>query len=91
MERFQNAASHVIHYDLWWNPAVEAQATDRAYRIGQNKNVMVYRLITQGTFEEKINAMLKEKKELADLTISTGEKWVGELSNRDLKALFSIT
>jgi SNF2 family DNA or RNA helicase len=80
----------MIHYDLWWNPAVETQATDRAYRIGQNKNVMVYRLITQGTFEEKINAMLKEKKELADLTISTGEKWVGELSNRDLKALFSI-
>ena len=84
------AASHVIHYDLWWNPAVEVQATDRAYRIGQNKNVMVYRLITQGTFEEKINAMLKEKKELADLAVSTGEKWVGELSNRDLKALFSI-
>ncbi|MCP4313177.1 MAG: DEAD/DEAH box helicase family protein [Bacteroidetes bacterium] len=85
------AASHVIHYDLWWNPAVETQATDRAYRIGQNKNVMVYRLITIGTFEEKINAMLKEKKELADLTVSAGEKWVGELSNRDLKAMFSIT
>ncbi len=84
------AASHVMHFDLWWNPAVETQATDRAYRIGQNKNVMVYRLITQGTFEEKINAMLKEKKELADLAVSTGEKWVGELSNRDLKALFSI-
>ena len=81
----------MIHYDLWWNPAVETQATDRAYRIGQNKNVMVYRLITQGTFEEKINAMLKEKKELADLAVSTGEKWVGELSNRDLKAMFSIT
>ncbi len=85
------AASHVIHYDLWWNPAVETQATDRAYRIGQNKNVMVYRLITQGTFEEKINAMLQEKKELANLAVSAGEKWVGELSNRDLKALFSIT
>ena len=84
------AASHVIHYDLWWNPAVETQATDRAYRIGQNKNVMVYRLITQGTFEEKINAMLMKKKELADLTVSAGEKWVGEMSNRDLKALFSI-
>ena len=70
---------------------METQATDRAYRIGQNKNVMVYRLITQGTFEEKINAMLKEKKELADLAVSTGEKWVGELSNRDLKAMFSIT
>jgi SNF2 family DNA or RNA helicase len=84
------AASHVIHYDLWWNPAVETQATDRAYRIGQSKNVMVYRMITKGTFEEKINAMLKEKKELADLTVSAGEKWVGELSNRDLKALFAI-
>jgi len=83
-------ASHVIHYDLWWNPAVEVQATDRAYRIGQNKNVMVYRLITQGTFEEKINAMLKDKKELADLAVSTGEKWVGELSNSDLKVLFSL-
>lgn len=46
------AASHVIHYDLWWNPAVESQATDRAYRIGQHKNVMVYRMITKGTFEE---------------------------------------
>jgi len=80
----------VIHYDLWWNPAVETQATDRAYRIGQNKNVMVYRLITQGTFEEKINAMLQEKKELADLTVSAGEKWVGELSNSDLKALFLL-
>jgi SNF2 family DNA or RNA helicase len=84
------AANHVIHYDLWWNPAVETQATDRTYRIGQNKNVMVYRLITRGTFEEKINTMLKEKKELADLAVATGEKWVGELSNRDLKALFSI-
>jgi superfamily II DNA or RNA helicase len=84
------AASHVIHYDLWWNPAVESQATDRAYRIGQDKNVMVHRLITQGTFEEKINAMLKAKKELADLAVSSGEKWIGELSNNDLKALFSI-
>ncbi len=84
------AANHVIHYDLWWNPAVEAQATDRAYRIGQDRNVMVYRLITTGTFEEKINAMLEEKKELASLTVSTGEKWVGELSNRELKELFSM-
>ena len=70
---------------------MESQATDRACRIGQNKNVMVYRLITQGTFEEKINAMLQEKKALADLVVSTGEKWVGELSNKDLKALFSIS
>jgi SNF2 family DNA or RNA helicase/uncharacterized Zn finger protein len=61
------AASNVIHYDLWWNPAVEAQATDRAYRIGQLNNVMVHRFITQGTFEEKINQMLQKKKELANL------------------------
>jgi len=84
------AANHVIHYDLWWNPAVEAQATDRAYRIGQNKNVMVYRLITKGTFEEKINQMLTDKKELAELTVSSGEKWVGDLPTNDLKELFSL-
>ncbi len=84
------AASHVIHYDLWWNPAVETQATDRAYRIGQHKNVMVYRLITRGTFEEKINAMLADKKDLANLTVTAGEKWIGELSNSELKNLFAI-
>ncbi len=84
------AANNVIHYDLWWNPAVENQATDRAYRIGQQKNVMVYRMITQATFEESINAMIKSKKELADLTVSTGENWVTEMSNEDLKSIFSL-
>jgi len=84
------AANHVVHYDLWWNPAVEAQATDRAYRIGQNRNVMVYRLITRGTFEEKINTMLGQKQELANLTVSTGEKWITELSTRELKQLFAM-
>jgi uncharacterized Zn finger protein/superfamily II DNA or RNA helicase len=64
------AASNVIHYDLWWNPAVEAQATDRAFRIGQQQQVMVHRFITQGTFEEKIDAMIQSKKELADLTVA---------------------
>ncbi len=83
------AAGHVIHYDLWWNPAVENQATDRAYRIGQHKNVMVYRMITKGTFEEKINAMLQSKKELADLSVSIGEKWVGNLSNNELREVFA--
>src|SRR5690606_39445197 len=57
------AANHVIHYDLWWNPAVEAQATDRAYRIGQKKNVMVHRLITKNTFDESINAMINSRSE----------------------------
>ncbi len=84
------AANNVIHYDLWWNPAVEAQATDRAYRIGQQKNVMVHRFITQATFEEKINKMLIAKKELANLTVSTGEKWIGEMSDSELKDLMKL-
>jgi SNF2 family DNA or RNA helicase/uncharacterized Zn finger protein len=84
------AANNVIHYDLWWNPAVEAQATDRAYRIGQQKNVMVHRFITQGTFEEKINKLLMTKKELAELTVSTGEKWIGEYSDNELRELVSL-
>jgi SNF2 family DNA or RNA helicase len=84
------AASHVIHFDLWWNPAVEAQATDRAYRIGQLQRVNVHRFITTGTFEEKINDMIQAKKELADLTVTSGEKWIGELSNNELKELFKL-
>jgi SNF2 family DNA or RNA helicase len=84
------AASNVIHYDLWWNPAVEAQATDRAFRIGQQRNVMVHRFITQGTLEEKINAMIQSKKELANLTVSTGEKWIGDLSDAELKELVRL-
>ncbi|MBL4648301.1 MAG: hypothetical protein JKY03_01120, partial [Aureispira sp.] len=78
------------HYDLWWNPAVEAQATDRAYRIGQEKNVLVHRLLSEGTLEEKIDAMLKAKKELANLAVSTGEKWLGDLSNDELKNLVKL-
>lgn len=84
------AANNVIHYDLWWNPAVEAQATDRAYRIGQSKKVIVHRLITQGTFEEKINKLIQSKKELADLTVSTGENWIGDLSDADLRELVAL-
>ncbi len=83
-------ASNVIHYDLWWNPAVENQATDRAYRIGQDKNVIVHRLITLGTFEEKIDEIIKSKKELADLTVSTGESWITEMSNKDLRDIFTF-
>ncbi|MBR6414592.1 MAG: SWIM zinc finger family protein [Bacteroidales bacterium] len=82
------AASHVIHFDLWWNPAVEAQATDRAYRIGQHKNVLVTRFVTKGTFEEKIDKMIESKKELADLTVSSGESWIGKLSDKQLRELF---
>ena len=82
------AANHVIHYDLWWNPAVEAQATDRAYRIGQHQNVMVHRFITQNTFEERIDQMIQEKRHLADMTVSSGESWIGKLSNSELREIF---
>ncbi|MCC7553838.1 MAG: DEAD/DEAH box helicase [Methanobacteriaceae archaeon] len=84
------AAQNVIHYDLWWNPAVENQATDRAYRIGQKENVMVYRLITSGTFEERINELIKEKEELAELAIGNNEKFLTEMSNDELKNMFSL-
>ncbi|MCC7464706.1 MAG: DEAD/DEAH box helicase family protein [Saprospiraceae bacterium] len=84
------AASNVIHYDLWWNPAVEAQATDRAYRIGQHRNVQVHRFITQSTFEERINTMIQSKKELANLAVTAGEKWVGDLSDKELKELVRL-
>ena len=83
-------ANHVVHFDLWWNPAVENQATDRAFRIGQTKNVLVYRLMNQGTLEEKIDAMIRSKKELADLSVKTGETWLGDLSDNELKELVSL-
>ncbi|WP_256011164.1 SNF2-related protein [Desertivirga xinjiangensis] len=85
------AASHVIHYDLWWNPAVEAQATDRAYRIGQKSNVMVHRFITKNTFEERINDMIQSKKALADMSVAAGENWIGNLSNKELKELLVMS
>lgn len=84
------AASAVIHYDLWWNPAVEAQATDRAYRIGQRRDVLVYRFVTAGTFEEKVNAMLARKRELAELTVNTGETWIGDLPAADIREIFRL-
>ena len=84
------AASQVIHYDLWWNPAVEAQATDRAYRIGQKRSVQVHRLITENTFEEKIDEMIQSKKELAQLTVSSGEQWISELSNDAIRQLVTL-
>ena len=84
------AAQNVIHYDLWWNPAVENQATDRAYRIGQKENVMVYRFITKGTFEERINQMISDKSELAKLTVGNGEKFITEMDTNDLKAMMNL-
>lgn len=82
------AATHVIHFDLWWNPAVEAQATDRAYRIGQHKNVQVHRYITRDTFEEKIDAIIQQKRDLAEMTVSNGENWIGNLSDKELEQIF---
>ena len=84
-------ANNVIHYDLWWNPAVEQQAADRTYRIGQDKNVFVYRLITRGTIEEKIDELLQRKKELSDSILSTGEQWITELSNEELRQLVTLS
>ena len=84
-------ANHVIHFDRWWNPAVENQATDRAFRIGQTKNVMVHKLVSRGTIEEKIDTMLESKKELADKVIgSSGEQWITELGNEELMSLLRL-
>ncbi len=83
------AANHVIHYDRWWNPAVENQATDRAYRIGQTKFVHVHKLVTSGTLEEKIDEMLEKKQQLNEEIIQS-EGWITELSTRDLHELFSL-
>ena len=84
------AASVVIHYDLWWNAAVESQATDRAYRIGQQSTVNVYRFISANTFEEKINQIIEEKKRLTEMTVATGESWIGDLSNEELAHVFNM-
>lgn len=85
------AANHVIHFDRWWNPAVENQATDRAFRIGQTKNVMVHKFITQGTIEEKIDQMLEEKQKLAgDILGGAGEQWITELNNEELMDIFRL-
>ena len=83
-------ADYVIHYDPWWNPAVEDQATDRTYRIGQDKNVMVHRFITLSTFEEKIDKIIKDKRELADAAVFTGEKVITELSDDEIYEIFSL-
>ncbi|MCH4014655.1 MAG: DEAD/DEAH box helicase [Solobacterium sp.] len=84
-------ANHVIHFDRWWNPAVENQATDRAFRIGQQKNVMVHKLVCRGTIEEKIDTLINSKKELAENVIGASEAgWITELSNEDLMNLLRL-
>ncbi len=84
------SANHVIHYDLWWNPAVEDQASDRAYRIGQKSNVFVHRLLTKGTIEEKIDKMLGKKRALSESIVGAGETWITELNNDELRELVKL-
>ena len=83
-------ANHVFHFDRWWNPAVENQATDRAFRIGQTKNVQVHKFICVGTLEEKIDEMIERKKAVAGQVVGAGEAWLSELSNAQLKDLFAL-
>ncbi|MEU4559195.1 SNF2-related protein [Actinoplanes sp. NPDC023936] len=84
------AANHVVHFDRWWNPAVEDQATDRAFRIGQSRDVQVRKFICTGTLEEKIDQMIERKKALASSVVGTGEDWITDLSTDQLRELFSL-
>lgn len=85
------SANHVIHFDRWWNPAVENQASDRAYRIGQKKNVFIHKLISNGTIEEKIDQLISSKKELAESILATSkENWITELDNEQLMELLRL-
>ncbi|WP_185981885.1 DEAD/DEAH box helicase [Skermania sp. ID1734] len=84
------AANHVVHLDRWWNPAVENQATDRAFRIGQRRDVQVRKLVCVGTLEERIDAMITSKKQLAELAVGTGENWITELSTEELRDLLRL-
>ena len=85
------AANHVFHFDRWWNPAVEQQATDRAHRIGQVRRVQVHKFVCIGTLEERIDALLEKKKNLADRIVGTGEKWLTELSTDKLREVLELS
>ncbi len=85
------AANHVFHFDRWWNPAVENQATDRAFRIGQKKNVQVHKFVCAGTLEERIDQMIEQKKDLAERIVGAGENWLTEMSTDQLKELFALS
>ena len=84
------AANHVFHYDRWWNPAVENQATDRAFRIGQSRAVQVHRFICSGTLEERIDEMIESKRKVADLVVGSGEAWLTELSDQELREVLAL-
>ena len=83
-------ASVVVHIDRWWNPAVEDQATDRAYRIGQNRDVTVYKLVAEGTLDERINDIIQGKRELAGGIIGAGEGWIANLGDDELAELWRL-
>ena len=86
------AANHVIHFDRWWNPAVERQAEDRAFRIGQKRNVVVHKFVCKGTVEEKIDEMIESKKNLSEKILSSGaESWITEMSNERIREMFKLT
>jgi SNF2 family DNA or RNA helicase len=84
------AANHVFHFDRWWNPAVENQATDRAYRIGQTRTVQVHKFVVRGTLEERIDEMIESKTELAENIIGAGERWLTELDTDQLRDLLTL-
>ena len=84
------AARHVVHYDRWWNPAVENQATDRAFRIGQTRTVHVHKMVSTGTLEERIDRMIEQKTELAEQVVGSGESWITELSTGQLRDLLEL-
>lgn len=83
-------ANHVFHFDRWWNPAVENQATDRVFRIGQTRNVQVHKFVCTGTLEEKIHDMIESKKQLAEQVVGAGEEWLTELDTDQLRNLLLL-
>ena len=83
-------ANHVFHVDRWWNPAVENQATDRAFRIGQTRNVQVHKFVCTGTLEERINEIMESKKQLAEQTVDAGEEWLTEMDTDQLRSLLLL-
>jgi len=85
------AASHVVHFDRWWNPAVENQATDRAFRIGQRKDVLVRKLVCAGTLEDRIDQLIASKRDLAERVVGAGEGWLTELSTDDLADVLRLS
>ena len=84
------AANHVFHFDRWWNPAVESQATDRAFRIGQKQNVQVHKYVCVGTIEERIDEMIENKRQIAGAIVGTGEDWLTKLSTEELKDIMTL-